>query len=62
MNPTNKLRFVERQIRVNGEPEAVKTVKILQQWHIESTLDIGFGSIEYGKGEWKDVPIEKEAA
>ena len=52
MKPTPKLRFVEREIEVNGDP---KPVRILQQWW-ESEWT--WGSSE--KGEWRDVPLETE--
>ena len=52
MKPTPKLRFVEREIEVNGDP---KPVRILQQWY-ESEWT--WGSSE--KGEWRDVPLETE--
>lgn len=57
MNPTPRLRFVERfrQITDDGEgnPVGVK-IRILQQWFAED--------IEYPmtRGEWRDVPLEKE--
>jgi hypothetical protein len=61
MNPTNKLRFVERVVPAPEYGEGIgKTVRILQQWHIESSIDIGFGELEMGKGRWQDVPVEKE--
>ena len=49
---TNKLRFVERETR-----------RILQQWwEATPVINIGFGDIMVGesKGEWRDVPVEKE--
>jgi len=65
MKPTNKLRFVERDCYIkNGESfnEPFKQ-KILQQWWTnEYTVNLGWGEIPVGeeKGEWRDVPVEKE--
>ena len=56
MTPTNKLRFVEREVP-SGEGFA-KTVRVLQQW-----WDAEEGDHEaYVKagGEWQDVPLEEE--
>ena len=59
MTPTNKLRFVER-----NDPNAPRTLKILQQWWENSmTINLGLtGDMPIGlaKGEWRDIPIEKE--
>jgi hypothetical protein len=68
MTPTPKLRFVERKIFVPFEDykDVVqpKTVRILQQWwQTNNTINLGFGGdipIGETKGEWRDVPIEKE--
>jgi len=50
MNPTNKLRFVEREVP-SGEGFS-KTVRVLQQWWAyEEDVSIG---------EWRDVPLEEE--
>lgn len=57
MNPTPRLRFVERKIfdRVNGGGKEVYSVrKILQQWY---AYDIEYPAT---KGEWKDVPTVEE--
>ena len=57
MKPTAKLRFVER-VEITG-----RTVQILQQWwETNNTINLGFGELPIGetKGEWRDVPIEKE--
>ena len=65
MTPTPKLRFVERKVYVN-EVTALELVKktILQQWwETNNTINLGFGGdipIGETKGEWRDVPIEKE--
>ena len=50
MTPTNKLRFVERENKIGS---MIATYKILQQWweHTEWNAE----------GEWRDVPVEKEA-
>ena len=57
MKPTAKLRFVER-VEITG-----RAVRILQQWwEANNTINLGFGELPIGetKGEWRDVPIEKE--
>ena len=67
MTPTPKLRFVEREIQVAVQDDFVvtyKTIRILQQWwQTNNTINLGFGGevpIGETKGEWRDVPIEKE--
>jgi hypothetical protein len=68
MTPTNKLRFVERLKVLHENPETgVKngsTIRILQQWWENSiTINLGWtGDMPIGlaKGEWRDIPIEKE--
>ena len=67
MSPTTKLRFVEREIQVAVQDDFVvtyKTIRILQQWwQTNNTINLGFGGevpIGETKGEWRDVPIEKE--
>ena len=60
MTPTNKLRFVEREIHVTVEPmlniTTGKTIRILQQWWaVERDGQIT------PTGEWRDIPVEKEA-
>lgn len=62
MKPTAKLRFVERTVEVHGDP---KPVRILQQWwQINPMLifvgQLGHASIDFKKGEWRDVPLEAE--
>ena len=55
MTPTPRLRFVERNDKVvlNGE-EFDNWKLVLQQWF---SYDIAYPT---EKGEWKDVPLEKE--
>lgn len=60
MKPTIKLRFIERQVEVNGDH---KPVRILQQWwedsgwsHISKFINGQFQP----NGEWRDVPFEQE--
>jgi hypothetical protein len=67
MTPTPKLRFVERTVQVPFQDykdvTESKTVHILQQWWEQSnTMNLGWGEIPLGeaKGEWRDVPLEKE--
>ena len=52
MKPTTKLRFVER----------VEKTILQQWWETNNTINLGFGEMPIGetKGEWRDVPIEKE--
>lgn len=57
MNPTPRLRFVERTVldHINGGgKEVYRTNKILQQWF---AYDIQYPTI---RGEWKDVPTVEE--
>jgi hypothetical protein len=55
MKPTPKLRFIERQMEINGDH---KLVRILQQWWEDVTyFDMITGK---QKGEWRDVPLEQE--
>ena len=66
MNPTNKLRFVERQVRLHpmykkinesGESvNATQTVRILQQWWEDNSTDVHW--VNGNPGEWRDVPVE----
>jgi hypothetical protein len=69
MNPTPKLRFVERTVQVPFQNyknvTESKTVRILQQWWMPTnTFSDGYGyqTVELEGGEWRDVPIEKEQA
>lgn len=75
MSPTNKLRFVERNIPMHPfykavDPQgdlvpAVHTVRVLQQWWTSTpTVSLGFGEpmpIGPDQGEWRDVPLEPAA-
>lgn len=56
MNPTPRLRFVEREVihDAGGAATYSQTVRVLQQWY---AYDINYPT---QKGEWKDVPLEKE--
>jgi hypothetical protein len=61
MKPTAKLRFVQRQVEIDGDH---KLGFILQQWWEE---DAGWSLVTnlYNKerqlqGEWRDVPMEAE--
>jgi hypothetical protein len=66
MKPTAKLRFVDRvnYVQLWGDTDMEHTVRILQQWwETNNTVNLGFGGelpIGETKGEWRDVPIEKE--
>jgi hypothetical protein len=66
MKPTPHLRFVERYLPTPELGENIgEPVRILQQWWEEDvpTANIGFGEIQLKQptGEWRDVPLEKEA-
>jgi hypothetical protein len=66
MKPTPQLRFIERYVPAAELGENIgKQVRILQQWWEEDvpTANIGFGEIQLKQptGEWRDVPLEKEA-
>jgi hypothetical protein len=64
MTPTNKLRFVKRQINLPDfyvNPNTMKpvhqTIEILQQWWtVTGTLP----EFQHQYGEWRDVPTEQE--
>jgi hypothetical protein len=68
MKPTTKLRFVDRVDYVQrwGDTDMEHTAPVLQQWwETNNTINLGFGGelpIGETKGEWRDVPIEKEQA
>lgn len=53
MTPTPKLRFVAR---ING----TQIVKVLQQWWVPNGSTANEIRFELN-GEWRDVPLEKEA-
>jgi hypothetical protein len=60
MTPTNKLRFVERDCYIKNGESFVEPFKqrILQQWdHVSNFV----GGKFQPQGEWRDVPVEKEA-
>jgi len=57
MNPTNKLRFVERQMEVHGD---IKLVRVLQQWWCVSLSEAVKNPSRARDGEWRDVPLETE--
>ncbi len=64
MTPTNRLRFVEREVN-EPVPHSNRFVyvgkrRILQQWWEESAqFDVITDPLD---GEWRDVPIEQEDA
>ena len=65
MTPTPQLRFVERVVPAPEHGEGIgKTVRILQQWWENNlTMNLGWTGdmpIGKGKGEWRDVPLEKQ--
>ena len=61
MKATNKLRFVERD---NG----IRTALILQQWWEDSYVTLAVHITDKdgntlpspNRGEWRDVPVEKQ--
>lgn len=65
MIPTPKLRFFDHVVPAPEYGKDVgKTVRTLQQWwQTNNTINFGFGGevpIGETKGEWRNVPIEKE--
>ena len=54
MNPTPRLRWVTREKHTNEHFLIPPTERVLQQWY---AYDINYPT---EKGEWKDVPLEKE--
>jgi hypothetical protein len=67
MKPTTRLRFVERSQPDYPGANTGRIVRILQQWWETTsmgTMNLGFGGeVPIGEvtGEWRDVPVEKEA-
>ena len=62
MTPTPKLRFVERDsYSRNGEHFVMPLkIRVLQQWW--QVEDIAYAwHTNVPDGEWRDVPLEKEA-
>ncbi len=57
MTPTPKLRFVERVIAVSAYDGEGRKVRVLQQWWAPHWIE---GNLGVPKGEWRDVPLEKE--
>lgn len=65
MTPTNRLRFVEREVPMHpfyrtvgpdGEMrQAVQTYRVLQQWWVPHYPGSAM------QGEWRDVPLVEEA-
>lgn len=61
MKPTPKLRFVERVAPIPEHGENFgKKVRILQQWWAPNGSTENEIHFELN-GEWRDVPLEKEA-
>ena len=56
MKPTPRLRYVEREVRIQICEGIARCEqhKFLQQWWDYSTI------YPTEKGEWRDVPLEKE--
>ena len=55
MNPTTRLRFVERTVETHRYGDSVVTakIKILQQWW-------KWENVPVSGGEWRDVPLKEE--
>ena len=70
MTPTNRLRFVEREEIVEQHPtfRTERTVHILQQWWEDKNITLAVHITDKdgntlpppARGEWRDVPVEKE--
>ena len=54
MTPTPRLRWVTRDLLTGEHFQVQPKHKVLQQWY---AYDINYPT---EKGEWKDVPLEKE--
>lgn len=73
MKPTPRLRFVERVINVCTSPDGTVShgtmVRILQQWWEAGDIALAVHITDKDGntlpsprlGEWRDVPLEKEA-
>jgi len=59
MTPTQKLRWVKKQIVATGSNgcQYYSTEKVLQQWWESDGVD--YKTFELA-GEWRDVPVETE--
>ena len=58
MTPTNRLRFVRREVPApEYGPNIVKAIRVLQQWWEPEYHEFNAGKT----GEWRDVPLEEEA-
>lgn len=64
MNPTNKLRFIKRRVKVPvggfGMTVQYQDVRVLQQWWAP-TANLGWATIDTGQGEWRDVELVDDA-
>ena len=56
LEPTNKLRWVERKKHDGEQYDIQPTEMILQQWYKLLSVRI----IDKHRGEWRDINIEKE--
>ena len=70
MTPTPKLRFVERVVPAPEYGQDIgKTIRILQQWWEDKNIVLAVHITDKegntlpspNHGEWRDVPLEKEA-
>lgn len=68
MTPTPKLRFVERETPVGITGMMVHVETILQQWWEDRNIALAIHIEDKdgnplpspNRGEWRDVPVEKE--
>ena len=71
MTPTNKLRFVERE-KVTVDlfcNTSYQKIRILQQWWEDRNITLAIHIEDKdgnplpspNRGEWRDIPVEKEA-
>ncbi len=68
MTPTPRLRFVEREVKLdpfimsigNAGLRVTPAVQVLQQWWIEEMCPPWDAKPGSTHGMWRDVPVEKE--
>lgn len=58
MQPTSKLRFVKRKVKVGpitGTPYQYNEIRVLQQYWVPHAYNLGWCEIQVDGGEWRDV-------
>ena len=63
MNPTPRLRFVQRKEEdwpIDCQYPTYRNVKVLQQWWVDITGDWITATEFKPHGEWRDVTLETE--